>query len=107
MSSDPWVVVGTSILEEETQAHGDEAGAVLRAGGAPEVDVSNGAVDAEVGLVERIECVGAELQADAVSIAAGPHTELFYQRNVVDEYRGMAELAVVLRRSSEAELRRY
>src|SRR5260370_20105322 len=79
---------------------------MLRAGGGTEVGIADRAVYSKICPVERIESVGAKLQAHAASITRRPYIELLDQRDVVHQNRWLPELAVVLRGCSERELSR-
>src|SRR5450432_2113874 len=94
------------VLEVQPQHHGDEARAVLRAGGAAEGGRTDGSVHGEIRPVERVEGVGAELQANFVAVTGWPNTHLLHQRDIVYQNRRLPEVAVVLGRCSERELRR-
>ena len=76
-------------------------GPYLGTRGPSEVRVAHRPVHAEIRPVERIESVGAELQAKFVAIAGWPDGPLLHHRNIVHQHRRLPEIAVVLRRRAE------
>src|SRR5579871_272943 len=59
-------------LEVKPQTHGDQSRTILRTGRSAEVGVADRAVHAEIRLIERVEGVGAQLEAQLAAVSARP-----------------------------------